>query len=44
MPGVAILPHPVFPAGFDRDRWWSGASVSLVTGEMVSADECARMV
>ena len=33
MPDVAILPHPVFPAGFDRDRWWSAASVSLVAGE-----------
>ena len=33
MPDVVILPHPVFPAGFDRDRWWSPASVSLVVGE-----------
>ena len=33
MPDVEILPHPVFPAGFDRERWWSTGSVSLVTGE-----------
>ena len=33
MPGVTILPHPVFPTGFDRDRWWSSASISLVAGE-----------
>jgi uncharacterized SAM-binding protein YcdF (DUF218 family) len=33
MPGVAILPHPVFPAGFDRDRWWSSGSLSLVAAE-----------
>ena len=33
MPDVTILPHPVFPTGFDRDRWWSAASISLVAGE-----------
>jgi uncharacterized SAM-binding protein YcdF (DUF218 family) len=33
MPDITIVPHPVFPAGFNRDRWWSSASVSLVVGE-----------
>lgn len=33
MPSVTIVPHPVFPVGFARDRWWSSTGVSLVLGE-----------
>jgi uncharacterized SAM-binding protein YcdF (DUF218 family) len=34
MPGVAITPHPVFPEGVERGRWWrTRAGADLVIGE-----------
>lgn len=34
MPDVNITPHPVFPEGVERDRWWQArASADLVIGE-----------
>jgi uncharacterized SAM-binding protein YcdF (DUF218 family) len=33
MPSVAIVPHPVFPTGFNRERWWSAPGIGLVVGE-----------
>lgn len=34
MPGIAITPHPVFPAGVAPEAWWrSHAAASLLVGE-----------
>jgi uncharacterized SAM-binding protein YcdF (DUF218 family) len=34
MPATGFVPHPVFPPGFNRDRWWgTAASINLVVGE-----------
>lgn len=34
MPGIALVPHPVFPTGFQPDGWWRRAGAAeLVLGE-----------
>jgi uncharacterized SAM-binding protein YcdF (DUF218 family) len=36
MPGVAIIPHPVFPQGFGAEDWWvRPANLRLVASEYV---------
>jgi uncharacterized SAM-binding protein YcdF (DUF218 family) len=34
MPGIALVPHPVFPTGFKAESWWRWpGSASLIAGE-----------
>ncbi|MCH8237833.1 MAG: YdcF family protein [Proteobacteria bacterium] len=34
MPGVTLIPHPVFPENVKRDRWWAWpGTASLMIGE-----------
>lgn len=36
MPGIAIVPHPVLPEGFDAERWWRRlGSLRLIVSEYV---------
>lgn len=30
MPGVRIVPHPVFPPQFKRDRWWAWPGTAML--------------
>jgi uncharacterized SAM-binding protein YcdF (DUF218 family) len=34
MPGIRIVPHPVFPEGVKRERWWAWpGTLGLIVGE-----------
>lgn len=30
LPGITIVPHPVFPSGFSRSRWWSDSDSAIL--------------
>lgn len=33
LPRITIIPHPVFPKGFNRSRWWHEATFHLMFSE-----------
>jgi len=33
LPQATIIPHPVFPKGFNRSRWWQGGTLYLIVSE-----------